>query len=368
MSAASGDVWFVLPTANAENCARNLPAWRERGYRIALLQDRVRFEAEADAIIAATKYPGWGAAVNRLFREAVPSSCQVVVAGGDDMLPDPHHSAAEIRDQFLDHFQGSFGVMQPTGDDYEATRVICGSPWLGRAWMQRMYQGQGGMPETYTHQWADDELYWVARCAGRFWARPDLTQHHDHFLRRGESAPAYWAESAGRHEEQDCLTFIARSRSGFPGAASLEQPLDLRVFEREYSNRAERSYAQRHGSAQGDQAARKIEAALEQCAAQGHSRVAIFGAGQHTRRAGSALCDPPVMVLGILDDDPDRIGSRLWNFPIISTEQAHSLGLDAIILSSDSMEERLAQAARPLERAGVEIIRLYTTPQAREIA
>ena len=113
MAKSSPEVWFVLPTANAENCRAHLPAWRDQGYRIALLQDRIRFEADADAVLTRNSYPGWAASVNTLFREAVPRSCPVIVAGGDDMLPDPTKRAGDIAEEFLDYFGGDFGVMQP---------------------------------------------------------------------------------------------------------------------------------------------------------------------------------------------------------------------------------------------------------------
>lgn len=359
MKSSYGDVWFVLPTANEANCRAHLPAWRDMGYRVALLQDRARFGADADAIVEVAEYPGWGASVNRLFREVVPGSCDVIVAGGDDMLPDPTKRADEIRDEFLEHFGGSFGVMQPMGDDFEATRTICGSPWLGRAWMTRMYGGTGGMPEAYVHQWADDELYWVSRCAGAFWERRDLTQRHEHFLRKGEPAPAYWAESAGRNDERDCLTFIARSRAGFPGAAETGGVLDMSVFAREYGDRAERAYAERYGSGASRIAGEKMRAALAACARAGHGRVGIFGAGQHTRRAGEALCTPEVMLVAIIDEDPARVGTTMWGLPVVSVADALGLGLDAVVLSSDSMEDRLLAAARPLEAIGVRVVSLY---------
>ncbi|USN97935.1 MAG: hypothetical protein H6810_07000 [Phycisphaeraceae bacterium] len=365
MSLRPPQVWFVLPSANAENCRRRLPAWRDLGYRIAVLQDRVRFEAPCDVVIRRDRYPGWGASVNAMFREVVPADCPVIVSGGDDMLPDPSRRAGEIAEEFLDHFAGSFGVMQPTGDDFEATAQICGSPWMGREWLERMYAGRGGMSEAYVHQYADDELFWVSRCASRLWIRPDLTQRHEHFRRTNEPAPRYWAESAGANDEADCLTFIARSRAGFPGASPADEPglLDMDVFEREYTGRAEAWYRSRYAGS-GDTAhnaepSRRMRDALALCAAEGLHRVAIFGAGQHTARAADALRDPPVEIAAIIDDDADRIGRRLWNFPIVSRERAIELNLDAVVLSSDAMEARLVGRAAPLASAGVRVVSLY---------
>lgn len=361
MAGTSPEVWFVLPSANADNCRRNLPAWRDQGYRVAVLQDRERFDVIADAVLVRDRYPGWAGSVNTLFREVVPATCRVVVSGGDDMLPDPHKRAAEIAAEFLDHFNGDFGVMQPTGDGFEATETICGSPWLGRSWMERMYAGAGGLCTAYFQQYADDELYWVSRCAGRFWARPDLTQYHEHFRRMDKPAPAYWVDSAASHDESDCLTFIARSRTGFPGAAPNGQPglLDLSVFTTEYTGRAEAWYRQRYGAASDQDPARRLGDALSKCAQNGWRRVAIYGAGQHTARAGQALRSPCVDIVAIVDDDPARVGGRLWNFPVVSREQAIDLELDALILSSDAIEPRLRARASGFEQRGVRVIGLY---------
>ncbi|MEM9373079.1 MAG: hypothetical protein AAGA55_05490 [Planctomycetota bacterium] len=354
-------VWYLMPSANPANAARSVPAWQDQGYRVAVLQDRTRFDIRCDALLTRERYPGWAGSINALFREVVPPDCRVVVAGGDDMFPDPDRRAPEIAGSFLDHFAGDFGVMQPTGDDFEATRTICGSPWLGRSWMERMYQGRGGLCEAYHQQWADDELFWVSRCAGRFLPRPDLTQRHDHFLRSDLPAPQYWVESAAGHDESDCLTFIARSRAGFPGAAPRDEPglLDIGVFKRAYRGRAENAYRERYAALDTGPAERLGEA-LDRCDREGASRVAIYGAGQHTHRAGAALRSPPVDILAIIDDDPARIGGRLWNYPVVSLEHALGMGLDAVVLSSDAMEHRLMERAAAFLERGVEVRSLYT--------
>ncbi len=352
-----------MPSANAANAAECARAWRDQGYKVAILQDRARFSVDCDALIARDRYPGWAGSINTLFHEAVPETCPVIVAGGDDMLPDPGARAGEIAEQFLDHFGGTFGVMQPTGDDFEATRTICGSPWIGRDWMRRMYAGSGGLCDSYHQQWADDELYWVSRCAGRFLERPDLSQFHDHFLRSGRPAPAYWVESAAGHHERDCLTFIARSRSGFPGAAPADDPglLDLGVFRREYRGRAESAYQGQHGGS-SDRAEQRIRDALGDCASWGFRRVAVYGCGQHTRRAGGAFCAPPVEIAAFIDDDPARVGGSMWNYPVVTPSDAIALGIDAVILSSDAMEPRLLERSAVFAGRGVRVIPLYQTP------
>ena len=370
------DVWLVLPTANADNCARTLPAWRDMGYRIAVLQDTRRFDCEADAIVHAPAYPGWPATVNHLFREVVPETTRVIVAAGDDMFPDPTLRAGELAEQFLERFPDTFGVMQPHGDRFEETQQFCGSPWLGRAWMERMYAGRGGMCDAYTHHWADDELYWVSRCLGALWSRDDVSQYHDHFRRTGAEMPEYWRQSVHANDARDTLTFIARAASGFPGcepawpAGSAAPRFDRDLFRSEYKGRAETYWRTHHAAQpQRSEAEARIEAALQRCAELGLRRVALFGAGRHTRKAAAALAQPPVEVAAILDENPDLGGTRLWNFPVWGVALAAAKGLDAVVLSSDAMEPALRAAAEPLRAAGAAVVGLYpeltVTPPAR---
>ena len=100
-------------------------------------------------------------------------------------------------------------------------------------------------------------------------------------------------------------------------------------------------------------------AAFLKLATAGHHRVGVYGAGTHTRAAGGALADPPVEVVCVIDDDPRRAGRRLFGFPILSAAAALGLGLDAVVLSSDSFEDELWTGAAGLRAAGIPVLRLY---------
>lgn len=108
-----------------------------------------------------------------------------------------------------------------------------------------------------------------------------------------------------------------------------------------------------------------LSRAFAELADRGLSRVAIFGAGYHTSLLGEALRDPPVEVVCIIDDDPDKHGRRLWGYPVVSQASALRSGIDAAVLSSDSHEEALLRTSQGLANAGVEIVSLYgaCTPQ-----
>ncbi len=362
---ADTEVYFAIPSANPENCRKNLPAWREMGYKVAVLQDHKKVDVPADIVVQYGDYRGWPASVNALCLEVVPKTAAIVVSGGDDMLPDPHHSAQQIAKQFLKRFPDTFGVMQPHGDKFQDTTQYCGSPWLGRNWFTTMYQGRGGMSSAYHHMFADDELYWVAGCWNALWTRPDLTQRHEHFLRTKQAAPAYWEKNAASAQLNDVQMFIARSTLKFPDhepvAAIAGHRCDWSFFEKNYTQRAEHhwsTYLIDHSTTPAEE---RMTAALAECALKGHKRVLLFGAGRHTQKLGRVLRSPAVSVLGIIDDNPAARGTRLWNYPVVSMQEAIALKPDAVILSSDAAEEKLCAAAVPLAARGVQIIGLYST-------
>ncbi len=362
----TSEVYLAIPTANAANCRRHLPRWREMGYNIAVLRDSATSdqaeEIPADIVVWVERYMGWAASVNYLCREVIPASCQVVVTGGDDMLPDPNHTAEELASQFLDRFPDTFGVMQPHGDEFLQARNYCGSPWLGRAWCEKMYGGKGPLWPGYWHNWADNELFWLSKCMGVLWERPDLSHHHVHFSREGKQPAAYWSQNVSGKDRQDVQTFIARSWLGFPEHAALGavRAFDAELFKREYGRAPEAYWMSRYGGDAGaNEAQVRMKAALEMCAKRNQKRVAIMGAGTHTRECAAVLMEPAVKVVAIIDDNPLMHGKSLWNYPIVSVQGALELQLDAVILSSKAAENQLAASAAPLANRGVSIVRLY---------
>ncbi len=194
-----------------------LAAWRKRGYKIALWRDSyydvpdadyVRFNTENPATGDMSRsYPGYATAVNVLAYHILRDdhSCDWIVTGGDDTLPDPNHTAEEIAAQCSDHFgydahysgrslaeenlENTFGVMQPTGDRFAGGSIdrIAGSPWLGREWCLRANGGRGPFWPEFTHMFGDECLKHTAEKLGVYWARPDLTHFHKHFMRESEA-------------------------------------------------------------------------------------------------------------------------------------------------------------------------------------
>lgn len=360
------EVWFAIPSANPRNCREVLPAWRDMGYKVAILQNYERAEIPADICEWSDTYPGWARSINILAKRIVPRSAGIIVSGGDDMLPDPNLTASEIAEQFFERFPDGFGVMQPIGDDYMWAPHYCGSPWLGRRFCDLMYQGRGPMCEGYAHNWADNELHWVARGLNALWKRPDLSQRHEHFTRRGEDKPAYWTTAVQNKDKLDVELYIARKWADWPGHEPLPGP-NGKIWKydpaplREGDNRlAEHHWTNRYSPDRVTQAwVNRAREALETCRERGRQRVALYGAGTHTRQLGTLLMEPPVEIACIIDDKPSLRGAKLWGFPIVTRDEAMRMSLDAVVLSANSHEDALWAQSEPLRAAGVEVIRLY---------
>lgn len=104
--------------------------------------------------------------------------------------------------------------------------------------------------------------------------------------------------------------------------------------------------------------AARLERALLACRAQGLGRIALYGAGAFVKRCADALCEPPVEVVGFIDDDPDKQGARVWGFTILSTDVALTGSLDAVILTAPSCEDALWQRTAWFRQARVRVIPL----------
>ncbi len=251
-------VWFCIPSARPpEEAEPVLKQWRERGYKIAIMRDRHDWGClPYDRIfVDPDGYPGYARAVNAIIKDVcyMDTEADWFVTGGDDVLPDPKKSAEEIARECTAHFWndyeltyppsrpawgndayfsddaynriGTFGVCQPTGDDWSdhqgrMIERIAGSPWIGREFARRINQGNGPLWPEYFHNWADEELQCVATELGVFWQRPDLTHYHDNPMRHGKPrAPHLKGVDADYHAKKPL--FDSRKAAGFPGSEPL---------------------------------------------------------------------------------------------------------------------------------------------------
>lgn len=247
-------VWFAIPSARPNG--GTIPLWRERGYKIAVVRDEAQaLPYDVDIFESFLPYPGYAVSVNWLVQYILKADPQAewIVTGGDDVEPDKNHTPEEIARECSKHFRDyhsrrvslrsdqvdgnmdTFGVMQPTGDRWANGSIdrICGSPWIGRAFCERMYGGNGPLFHGYRHMHVDEELFEVSRMLGVLWQRPDLIHLHQHWMRATWPRPAKLADcpdflkeaNSTRHWNESKALFQSRQRAGFPG----HEPLPVEV-------------------------------------------------------------------------------------------------------------------------------------------
>lgn len=89
------------------------------------------------------------------------------------------------------------------------------------------------------------------------------------------------------------------------------------------------------------------------------SRVAIYGAGIHTRFLLS-LIDFNDSITCILDGDPKKIGTRFLSWEVHGPEMIKEMGLDAIVISSKHYQEEIYDTIVHYEdMLGLEIVKCY---------
>lgn len=228
-------VWLCIPSKRPpEEANPVLNLWRERGYKIALCRDEGENSVACDLSESILPYPGYAAATNLLIEEVLKRDplCYWMVIGGDDVEPDLSRQQWEISAECLEHFQGTFGVMQPTGDRWGEENGsaysdrVCGSAWIGRDFALRVNGGRGPLWPEYRHMYADEELQCVAQKYGVLWQRRDLIQIHRHWAReRADVAdmPEFLREANSQeHWKQYGDLFRQRKAAGFPGSELAE--------------------------------------------------------------------------------------------------------------------------------------------------
>lgn len=96
------------------------------------------------------------------------------------------------------------------------------------------------------------------------------------------------------------------------------------------------------------------------------ARLAVFGAGEHTRFLFD-LVPLRGLCVALLDGDPAKQGRRILGLPVHVPEALPELDVDAVVLSSEPFQEEMAARIGPLaEAGGVTLVRCY--PERRRAA
>lgn len=215
-------VWYATPSARpVEEAQRCFDAWRNM--ECAVAATRKVPDLELDRLVCLREYPGLWAATNYLVKVILEDDpeCEVVVTGGDDCWPGSWSGTAEdVADEFVAHFKGTLGVMQTKGPTRGHDRCAW-SPWLGREWCERAFEGRGATEPVFWHNFGDAYLYAVAERMGLLWERSDLkVEHRKWNIQTPRQRPKHLAKAAEMWQADKEL-FDKLAGSGFPGSALL---------------------------------------------------------------------------------------------------------------------------------------------------
>lgn len=209
------EVWAVWPCVNEEVAETSARRWREAGYCVAVLLDgdEERTVPSANVVMRGGEYRGFPIAVNKLLHAV---SGPVVVVPGHDVFPHVGKAPQEIAEEFYQRFPDTYGVMQPIGDQFGSYRKCATSPWVGRAFIERAYEGLGPYWPEYFHYFCDQELQDKAVLDKAFWQRTDLLHFHQHWQREDPNGrPAHLMKALSLWEKGRNLYRLRKSQ-GFP--------------------------------------------------------------------------------------------------------------------------------------------------------
>jgi len=202
------------PVEQAREC---FSAWRDMGYGVASIRDHP--DLDLDFLLTLSEWRGVWTATNILAAHVLEQDpeCQVIVAAGDDVWPDHAKRADEIADEFVEHFHGTLGVMQPVAAVIRGHKRLCWSPWLGREWCQRAFLGLGPTERRFFHYFGDSYLYLVAERLGLLWECRHLAHDHRNWKVLKTARPPHLLQAANRWG-RDRQLFDWLVAAGFPGS------------------------------------------------------------------------------------------------------------------------------------------------------
>jgi hypothetical protein len=210
------DIYVVWPTVNIDKTKDMIGLWKEFGYKVSILLNPPHKNTdllEADRVIVQNEWKGFTTAANILCKE---TPGDIIVVAGDDLYPDPNHTAQEIGEDFIKRFPDLNGLMQPIGDKYGCTHKCAVSPWIGRKFIETAYNGKGPYWEEYYHYFSDEELQSYATKMRVFQQREDLIQYHDHWQRKENAKRPPYLMKAKSLWAQNKKLFEERLAKGFP--------------------------------------------------------------------------------------------------------------------------------------------------------
>jgi len=201
------------PAIDVKEAAVTALVWKGMGYETGILvHGQIELPDAIGSYIVQPQWIGFPTAANMLCA-AYGAMYDIVIIAGSDIYPDQSKTAQVLEAEFKSHFNGTNGIMHPTGDRYGLIDDVCICPWIGAEYIDDC--SQAPYYDGYYHYFCDAELQEVAIMKGRFWQRPDLSQYHDHWGRKeGVDRPEHLLTAKERHPI-DQQTYLRRKANGY---------------------------------------------------------------------------------------------------------------------------------------------------------
>jgi glycosyltransferase involved in cell wall biosynthesis len=87
--------------------------------------------------------------------------------------------------------------------------------------------------------------------------------------------------------------------------------------------------------------------------------VIIHGTGQHTLQLASVLAASPARIAAFTDDDRQRHGQKLWNWPIVAPADTAKTGATDVVISSWMHQDAIWARREMYVRQGMEVHKIY---------
>jgi glycosyltransferase involved in cell wall biosynthesis len=87
--------------------------------------------------------------------------------------------------------------------------------------------------------------------------------------------------------------------------------------------------------------------------------ILLHGSGQHTLQLAPVLAASPATILAVTDDDRQRAGQRVLDYPIIAPDQAHATGATDVVISSWMHQDAIYARRQMYESQGLAVHRIY---------
>ncbi len=88
-------------------------------------------------------------------------------------------------------------------------------------------------------------------------------------------------------------------------------------------------------------------------------RVLVYGAGQHTANLLKWTPLTEAQLVGLADGNRALHGRVYWGLKVVAPDRIADLKPDVVLISSESYQDEIYSALKPLEAEGVELVRLY---------